>query len=364
MVAFELAGRPIGGSAPCLVIAEAGVNHNGDASLAERLIDVAAEAGADVVKFQTFDPDALASPDAAKAAYQERALADGKSQLEMLRGLTLPLGAYEGLMAYAKRRGILMLSTPFDAKSADFLEQLGLPAFKLSSGDLDNTPLLAHVARKGRPMLVSTGMGTMGEVALALEAIRGAGAPPVALFHCVSNYPAEPADCNLHAMRTLAAAFPVPVGWSDHTMGIAVSNAAVALGAKLLEKHVTLDRSMPGPDHKASLDPRELVELVRSTRAIESALGDGVKAPRPSEEPVAAVARRGLHWAASLEAGAVVRPDDVIALRPRRGLPPGALDYVVGARLVRPVVAGRPVERADVLAVMPAAAATAPRRET
>lgn len=344
---FDFGGVTVGGTARSLVIAEAGVNHNGDAALAERLIDVAAEAGADVVKFQTFDPDALAGPGADMAEYQTRALGTSKSQLEMLRGLTLPLDAYEGLLAHAKKRGILFLSTPFDPKSADFLERLGLPAFKLSSGDLTNTLLLSHVAKKARPLLVSSGMGTMGEIAAALDVIRANGAPPVAVFHCVSNYPADPSDCNLRAMRSMSEAFHVPVGWSDHTMGIDVALAAIALGAQLLEKHITLDRKMPGPDHAASLEPGELRELVRSVRRVESALGDGVKAPRPSEAPIARIGRRSLHWARSLEDGAVVRAEDLTVLRPATGIEPAAMPFIVGRVVRRHVNAGAPVATTD-----------------
>jgi len=348
-ISFDLGGRTVGGTAPCVVIAEAGVNHNGDPSLAERLIDVAADARADIVKFQTFDPDALAGPGAAMAEYQANALGDTRSQLEMLRGLTLPLSAYERLIAHANARGIRFLSTPFDPKSADFLEKLGVAAFKISSGDLTNTPLLAHIARKRRPMLVSTGMGTMGETAAALDAIRCAGAPPVALFHCVSNYPTDASDCNLRAMNALSTAFGVPVGWSDHTMGIEVSVAAVALGAKLIEKHVTLDRTMPGPDHKASLEPKELSSLVESVRRVESALGDGIKVPRPAEAPVALIARRSLHWARSLDAGAIVKHEDVVVLRPSTGIAPSALEWVVGRSVRRPVKAGDPITTPDVV---------------
>lgn len=347
MSSFDLGGRVIGGSSACLVIAEAGVNHNGDPQLAERLIDVAVEARADVVKFQTFDPDALAGPKAAMAEYQASAMGDSRSQLEMLRGLTLPLSAYERLLAHANKRGILFLSTPFDPKSADFLEKLGLPAFKISSGDLTNTPFLAHVARKGKPMLLSTGMGTMGETAIAVDAIRTSSNAPLALFHCVSNYPAEPEDCNLRAMSALRAAFGTPVGWSDHTMGIEVSVAAVALGAKLIEKHVTLDRTMEGPDHKASLEPSELSRLVSSIRRVESALGDGIKAPRPSEAPVALIARRSLHWARSLDPGALVVANDLVALRPSTGIAPAAAEWMIGRRVERAVEAGSPLLATD-----------------
>ena len=345
-IAFH--GRSIGQDNPCFIIAEAGVNHNGNADLAEKLIDISAESGADVVKFQTFDPDALAGASAAMAEYQAVAMNDSSSsQRDMLRGLTLPKESYERLIAHAKKKNILFLSTPFDERSSDFLEKLGLPAFKISSGDLNNTLLLAHIARKKLPMLVSTGMGTIGDIARALETLAQNGAPPVALFHCVSNYPASPEDCNLRAMATIRSAFGVPVGWSDHTTGIDISLAAIALGAQLIEKHVTLDRTMPGPDHKASLEPYELNALVSGIRRIEKALGSPMKAPRPAEGPIANIARRSLHWVRPLAAGTVVTAADLIALRPGTGIETSASVWLIGRPVVRNVSAGAMLQRAD-----------------
>lgn len=345
-IAFH--GRSIGNGNQCFIIAEAGVNHNGNPDLAEKLIDISADSGADVVKFQTFDPDALAGASAAMAEYQAMAMNDStSSQRDMLRGLTLPKEAYPRLIEHAKKRNILFLSTPFDERSSDFLEQLGLPAFKISSGDLNNTLLLAHIAKKKRPMLVSTGMGTIGEIARALETLQNNGAPPVALFHCVSNYPASPEDCNLRAMATMRSAFQTPVGWSDHTTGIDISLAAIALGAELLEKHVTLDRTLPGPDHKASLEPHELNAMVAGIRRIEKALGSPVKAPRPAEIPIANIARRSLHWARALPAGTVVTLSDLIALRPATGIEPSASEWLIGRPVVRDVAAGTMLQRAD-----------------
>jgi len=210
---------------------------------------------------------------------------------------------------------------------ADFLERLGLPAFKVASGELTNHPLLRHVARKGRPMLLSTGMADIVEVAAALEAVEGA---PLALFHCVTNYPASPSDANLRAMGSMRAAFGVPTGWSDHTEGIEISLAAVASGADLIEKHFTLDRNLPGPDHRASLDPRELGALVRGIRAVEASLGDGIKRPRPSELPLVAAARKSLHVARDLAAGHRLVAQDLIALRPGTGISPARLEEMVG----------------------------------
>ena len=252
---IEVAGRTIGDGHPCFVIAEAGVNHNGDSALAHQLIDVAADAGADAVKFQTFDPERLVSATARKAAYQAAGTGSSESQLDMLRRLVLPLEALAALAEHAARRGLIFLSTPFDESSADTLGELGMAAFKVPSGEVTNHALVAHVAGKGRPVLLSTGMSTLAEVAAAVEVVRQSGHPPLALFHCVTSYPAAPADCNLRAIAAMKAAFGAPVGWSDHTEGVAVSLAAVAAGANLLEKHFTLDRGLPGPDHRASLEP-------------------------------------------------------------------------------------------------------------
>jgi N-acetylneuraminate synthase/N,N'-diacetyllegionaminate synthase len=323
----------VGDGQPCFVIAEAGVNHNGDVELAHRLVDVAAEAGADAVKFQTFDPELLVSPAAGKAAYQAANTGSAESQLEMLRGLALPGEALAPLAAHAYERGLVFLSTPFDERSADLLEGLGMPAFKVPSGEVTNHPLVAHVAAKGRPVLMSTGMCTLAEVGAAVQVVRESGDPPLALFHCVTSYPAGPAECNLRAIATLRTAFGVPAGWSDHTTGIQVGLAAVAAGATLLEKHFTLDRSLPGPDHRASLEPAELTELVGAIREIEAAMGDGIKRPVASELANVAAARRSLHAARELAAGHLLQEADLVALRPGTGLPPSHRARLVGRRL-------------------------------
>lgn len=331
--AFALGGRAIGAGQPCFVIAEAGVNHNGDVDIAHRLVDVAAEAGADAVKFQTFDPERLVSPLGRKAAYQVAGTGAGESQLEMLRELVLPNAALEALAAHAGERGLVFLSTPFDESSADLLEGLGMVAFKIPSGEITNHPLVAHIAAKGRPVLMSTGMSTLAEIAEAVQVIREHGDPPLALFHCVTSYPAAAADCNLRAIAAMRAAFGVPVGWSDHTAGIEISLAAVAAGAAVLEKHFTLDRTLPGPDHRASLEPAELSALVQSVRSIEAALGDGLKRPAASELANVAAARRSLHLARALPAGHVLARTDLVALRPGTGLSPALRDRLVGRKL-------------------------------
>lgn len=337
---FEISGRKIDPGQPCYVIAEAGVNHNGDLAMAKRLVDVAVEAGADAVKFQTFKADLLASAAAPKANYQQVTTEAAESQLDMLKRLELSLEAHHVLLPYCREREILFLSTPFEEVSADFLESLGVAAYKLPSGEITNLPFLEHLARKGRPLIVSTGMSTLGEVETALQTIAHAGNPPVALLHCVSNYPADPAQSNLRAMQTMHTAFSVPVGYSDHTPGIEVALAAVALGACIIEKHLTLDRNLPGPDHQASSEPDELKALIHGIRKVESSLGDGRKVPALCEANTAAVGRKSLIAACDLTAGTVLSEKTVAIKRPGNGLPPAARLYLLGRTLRVAVSAG------------------------
>ena len=255
---IEIAGRKIGPGQPCFIIAEAGVNHNGNLELALKLVDAAAAAGADAVKFQTFKADRLVTKDAPKAGYQIRATGDAGTQYEMLKHLELTEEDHRALIAHCERRGVLFLSTPFDEESCDFLESLGLPAFKLPSGELTNLPFLAHVAGKGKPVILSTGMATLQEVDAAVETFARSGNNRLVLLQCVSEYPADPAEANLRAMASMRSLFGFPVGFSDHTPGMAAAITAAALGACVVEKHFTLDRELPGPDHRASLEPEEL----------------------------------------------------------------------------------------------------------
>ncbi len=342
-----VAGHRIG-AGPCFVIAEAGVNHNGDLGLAHRLVDAAGEAGADAVKFQTFDPSRLAAAGAPLADYQRAAGEAGAGQREMLERLALPREGWAALREHASDRGMVFLSSPFDEASADLLERLDVAAFKVPSGELTNHPFLAHLARKGRPLLVSTGMADMREVADALEVIEVAGGPPVALFHCVSSYPAPPEDANLRAIGSLRAAFGVPAGWSDHSLGIELPTAAAALGADLLEKHLTLDRTLPGPDHAASLEPDAFRSMVAAVRAVAASLGSGEKIPTAAELATAALARKSLHWRRTRSAGASITADDLVALRPGMGVPPARLADVVGRSTTRPVREGDPLAPSDV----------------
>jgi N,N'-diacetyllegionaminate synthase len=337
---LEIAGRRIGPGHPCFVIAEAGVNHNGCLDSARRLIDAAAEAGADAVKFQTFQTEQLVTADAPKADYQQQATGGDESQFVMLKRLELGESAHRELITHAAARGLIFLSTPFDEASADLLEALDLPAFKIPSGEVTNLPFLAHLARKGRPMILSTGMSTLAEVETAVAAIAQGGNPPLALLHCVSCYPTEPADVNLRAMETMRAAFPVPVGFSDHTLGSEIALAAAALGACVIEKHLTLDKAWPGPDHAASLEPAELAALVRGIRHVEAALGHGRKEPAPAESNTAAVARKSLVAARDLAAGEVLDAGAVAIKRPGTGLAPARRGELIGRKTRAPIAAG------------------------
>jgi N-acetylneuraminate synthase/N,N'-diacetyllegionaminate synthase len=334
---FILSGRTLGSGEPVFVIAEAGVNHNGDVALARRLVDAAAECGADAIKFQTFSVDALLTREAPKAGYQVETTGDGESQRDMLARLELGADRLGELRDRAAKHGLVFFSAPFDEASADVLEALDVSLFKVPSGEITNLPLLRHVAAKRRPMILSTGMASLDEVGEALAAIRAAGDPPVAVLHCLSAYPAPAAEVNLRAMDSLAASFGCPVGFSDHTLGIEVAVAAVARGATIIEKHLTLDTSLPGPDHRASLDPAEFRAMVKAIRVVESALGDGVKRAMPSEFDTRRVARKSLVAARALKAGERVGAGDLLSKRPGTGISPAELPRVIGLRLTRDV---------------------------
>lgn len=325
-----------------VVIAEAGVNHNGDADLAHKLIDVAAASGADVVKFQTFDPGKLVAPDTDATPYQKARGAS--SQSDLLAALALPESVWRELRDHAAEAGIAFLSTPFDSDSARLLVDLGVDALKVSSGELTNLPFLRELSALGVDMLVSTGMGTEAEVIAAAEAC--AEAPFLAMFHCVSAYPAPVEQCNLRAIPALNERLGVPVGWSDHTPGLETALVAAALGARLFEKHFTLDRTMEGPDHTASLEPDELAAYVSALKSVPVMLGDGHKRRMPAEEENASLVRRSWHAASDLPAGHVLTATDLVALRPESGVSP-TVD-LAGRALTQGVRAGVAVTAAAV----------------
>jgi N-acetylneuraminate synthase/N,N'-diacetyllegionaminate synthase len=336
---WRIGGRTIGAGAPVFIVAEAGVNHNGEPALARRLVDAAAECGADAVKFQTFTVDALLTETAPKAGYQVETTGAGESQREMLARLELGTDRLAELRDRAAKHGLIFFSAPFDEASADALERLDVALFKVPSGEITNLPLLRHVAAKGRPIILSTGMANLEEVEQAVAAIREAGDPPLALLHCLSAYPAPAGEVNLRAMDSLAARFGCPVGFSDHTLGIEIAVAAAARGAAIIEKHLTLDKTLPGPDHRASLDVAEFSSMVRAIRSVESALGDGVKRPMPSEADTRRVARKSLVAARALKAGERVAAGDLASKRPGTGISPAELPRVLGLRLARDVAA-------------------------
>lgn len=341
---LDIASRKIGSDQQCFIIAEAGVNHNGNLTMARQLVDIAAQAGADAVKFQTFTAEHIVTPGAPKADYQLRVTNVGESQYAMLKKLELSEQDFAELKDYCEQKDILFLSTPHDQESIDFLDQLGVSFFKVGSGDITNIPYLRHVARKRKPIILSTGMATLGEVEEAVETILTEGNKDLALLHCVSNYPARVEECNLRAIRTLSMAFNLPVGFSDHTLGIEISLAAVALGACIVEKHFTLDRMLPGPDHKASLEPAELISLVKGIRNIEKALGDGVKKPSLDELKNMVTIRKSLVAASDIPVGTVIREEMLKVKRPGTGIPPRFLSKIVGRRARRHIKADELLE--------------------
>jgi N,N'-diacetyllegionaminate synthase len=315
-----------------LIIAEAGVNHNGDIALAKQLIDRAASAGADLVKFQTFKADRLVTRTARKADYQIQTTPGQESQYDMLRRLELSPDVHKELISHCATRNIGFFSTGFDVESIDLLVSLGQDRFKIPSGEITNLPYLRHIGRLGKGVILSTGMATLGEVEGAINALEHAGTSraDITVLHCTTEYPTPMAEVNLRAMQSLHAAFGVAVGYSDHTPGIEVAIAAVAMGASVVEKHFTLDRQLPGPDHKASLEPDELEAMVKAIRNIEVAMGDGVKRLTPSEARNRPVARKSLVASRPIKSGELFNHENIAAKRPGTGISPMRWDEIVG----------------------------------
>jgi N,N'-diacetyllegionaminate synthase len=323
------------------VIAEAGVNHNGELALALKLCDAAQAAGADAVKFQTFRAQDLVLPGAPTAGYQARETGE-TDQFAMLQKLELTEEQHRAIQAHCQAIGIEFFSTPFSVAAVDMLVALGVRRLKLSSGELTHRALVEHAAATGLPLLMSTGMGTVEEIAEALQWARAARGhlDGVTVLHCTSAYPATDGALNLTAINTMAGTFGVPVGYSDHSMGIEAPLAAVALGATVIEKHITLDRKMPGPDHSASLEPGEFADMVRGIRRVEAMRGDGVKAPTPEERDTALVARRSVAAAQDIPAGAVIDASMLLCRRPATGIAPRDLGKVSGMRARVAIAAG------------------------
>jgi N,N'-diacetyllegionaminate synthase len=315
-----------------LIIAEAGVNHNGDMYMARALIDAAADAGADLVKFQTFRADSLVTAKAEKARYQMVTTGADEPQHEMIRRLELTAAMHDELITHCGQRGIEFFSTAFDVDSLDYLMTLGMERIKVPSGEITNLPYLRRVGGFGKQVILSTGMSSLGDIECALDVLEQAGTPrnKITVLHCNTEYPVPIDEVNLRAMRSIEQAFGVAVGFSDHTEGIEIAIAAVALGAKVIEKHLTLDRDLPGPDHRASIEPGELARMIRSIRNVETAMGDGIKRPSASEERNRPIARKSLVAACRINKGDVFSVLNVQAKRPGTGISPMRWDEVVG----------------------------------
>ncbi len=326
-----------------LIIAEAGVNHNGDINIARKLIDAAKFAGADIVKFQTFDAGKLATAGAHMAGYQEENLGVKESQKDMLSGLMLSREEFTGLAGYCERTGIRFLSTPFDTDSIDFLSRLQ-DVWKVPSGEITDYPYLVKIAQTHGEVILSTGMSTTDEIKSAIDVLTGNGAGKITLLHCTSDYPAAMKDVNLRAMVSMKEQFGCDVGYSDHTQGIEVAVAAAALGAVVIEKHFTLDRNMKGPDHKASLEPDELKRLVWAVRNIEDALGDGKKVPSGPELLNREVVRKSIVAVRDIRAGEILTEDNLTTKRPGTGIDPMRWEEVIGTKAVRDFCADEMIE--------------------
>ena len=319
------------------IIAEAGVNHNGSLDIARGLVDAAKLCGADAVKFQTFRTERLVTRDAEKAQYQKRTSSGGDSQFDMLKKLELSEDNFRVLFAHCNKIGIEFLSSPFDEESADLLDSLGMATFKIPSGEITNHPLLKHVAQRGKPVILSTGMSTLGEVEEAVGIFNAYGTPHLTLLHCVTEYPAPYGETNLNAMITLRTAFGLDIGYSDHTPGIEIPLAAVALGAIVIEKHFTLDNEMDGPDHRASLNPDDFGRMVLAIRNVEQAMGDGIKRPAPCELQNIGIARKSIVAAETIKKGGIISLDKLSIKRPGYGIQPKDINKLVGLRSNRTI---------------------------
>jgi len=340
---IKLGNLLINDSSEVFIIAEAGVNHNGNLDLAKQLVDKAKQAGVNAVKFQSFSTEELVSKDANKADYQMRTTGKGESQYEMLKKLELSFNEQRELKNYCDSMGILFLSTPFEKKSLDFLTSIDIDAFKVSSTDTNNVLFLKQVAEKGKPIILSTGMSTLADVEKAVNVIRSTGNNQVVILHCTANYPAPPEECNINAIHTLKDAFKTWVGYSDHTEGVGISPYTVPLGAKVIEKHFTLDKEMEGPDHKASLNPEELKQFVKQIRYVEKALGNGIKRLMSSERSTKKSLQKNLVVNKDLSSGDILTEDTLIAKRTNEGVSAEYFDLFIGKKVKTDLMKNTPL---------------------
>lgn len=340
----KIGDRLVGEGEPVFIVGEAGSNHNRKLGQAKRLIDVAADAGVDAVKFQTFSADKIVAKTGPKAGYMEK-VSEKESVYEIFKRIELPREWHRELAEYASKKGLIFLSSPFDEEAVNLLDELGVPAFKVASGELTNLPLIRYMARKGKPLIVSTGAATMDEVGEAVSVIRDAGNKKIVLLHCVANYPAALEDTNLLAMGVLKQKFKLPVGYSDHTLGTTAPLAAVTLGAVMMEKHFTLSRKLPGPDHFYALEPDELKAMVESIRAVEKLIGSPTKQPAKAEQEVRKLARRSIFAKVNIPAGTFIRREMLALLRPAIGLEPKYLDLIIGGKVKVEIKKNEPITR-------------------
>jgi N-acetylneuraminate synthase/N,N'-diacetyllegionaminate synthase len=329
---IRIGDKLVGDNEPVFIVAEAGVNHNGNVALGKKLIDLAKNAGADAVKFQTFKAEKIVTKYAEKAGYQKETTGLYELQYEMLKKLELKDEEFMELFNYAKKSNIIFLSSAFDRESIDLLNDLGVSAFKIASGEITNFPLLNYIAEKGKPVILSTGMSTLDEIGDALTVIRESGTEDIVLLHCVTSYPAKKEELNLRVIETLRQRFKLPVGFSDHTFGITIPLAAAALGAVLIEKHFTLDKNLPGPDHKASLEPNELKEMIKAIRDVEKALGNGVKKLTKQEKEIRKNVRRSVVAKVKISKGTIISEEMLDIKRPGIGIEPKHLNKIIGKR--------------------------------
>jgi sialic acid synthase SpsE len=336
---FDIGGRPVGPGHPCYVIAEAGSNHNRDLGTALRLIEVAAEAGADAVKFQTYTAEGLYSRATPDMSYlkEQGLVGERESVWDLIKRVEMPWEWHGDLARHAAQAGITFLSTPFDETAVDALEEVGVPAYKIASYEVTHLPLIERAARTGKPLLISTGMASLGDIERALDTAASAGGRDITVMHCAVNYPPRFEDLNLRAIATLRDAFRIPIGWSDHTMGHTADVVAVALGACAVEKHFTLSRDQPGPDHPFALEPAELAAMVSAIREAEASLGSTVKRLTDAENDLFRLGRRSLVAARDLAAGAEISRDDIAVKRPGFGIPVDAIDQVIGRHVIHGV---------------------------
>ena len=336
MVGIEINSHIISENSPCFIIAEAGVNHNGDIKRAKIMIDTAKRIGADAIKFQTYKTEKLVTEEAAKAEYQKKHSQE-ETQFEMLKKLELTGNDFMDLYNYAEEKGIIFLSTPFDLESADLLNRIGVTAFKIGSGDLSNYPLLEHIAKWGKPLILSTGMSTLEEISETLENLSNLGMDSIILLHCTSSYPTEIEDTNLRMIPMLREKYGLMVGFSDHTKSTIIPAAAVVMGAVVLEKHFTLDHDLVGPDHKMSLEPEDFQEMVNNIRQVEKALGDGLKKITNNENDVRKVARKSIVASMDIAKGAIVTREMLDVKRPGTGLEPKNIQKIIGMKAKRDI---------------------------